>query len=97
MTMGTWWNGSPEEVPGNDALEHRCGAREVSAELRRQEMKPTVLTFWLGVSDRKASALCKGESLWTMADLEAVAEGLGVDLHEIVTRCAARLRQDQPA
>lgn len=71
-------------------------AREVSAELKRQEMKPKVLAFWLGVSDRKASALCSGESLWSMADLEAVAEGLGVDLHEIATRCPARLRQDQP-
>ena len=62
-------------------------AGEVSAELQRQEMKPKVLMFWLGVSDRKASALCKGETVWTMADLEAVAEGMGVDLAEMVTRC----------
>nr|NLI50493.1 hypothetical protein [Propionibacterium sp.] len=67
-------------------------AREVSAELRRQQMKPKVLTFWLGVSDRKASALCRGETVWSVADLEAAAEGLGVDLAEMVTRCAARLR-----
>lgn len=64
----------------------------MSAELRRQQMKPKVLTFWLGVSDRKASALCKGETVWSVADLEAAAEGLGVDLAEMVTRCAARLR-----
>jgi len=42
-----------------------------------------VLIFWLGVSDRKASALCKGDSVWTMADLEAVTEGMGVDLPEM--------------
>lgn len=71
-------------------------AREVSAELQRQEMKPKVLTFWLGISDRKASALCKGDSVWTMADLEAAADGMGVDLFELVTRCAAHLRTDQP-
>lgn len=71
-------------------------AREVSAELRRQDMKPKVLTFWLGVGDRKAAALCRGETVWTMAELEAVAEGMGVDLSEMVTRCAARLRKDQP-
>lgn len=70
-------------------------AREVSAELRRQDMKPKVLTFWLGVGDRKAAALCRGETVWTMAELEAVAEGMGVDLSEMVTRCAARLRKDQ--
>jgi hypothetical protein len=69
-------------------------AREVSAELKRQEMKPKVLTFWLGVGDKKASALCRGDSVWTMAELEAVAEGMGVDLFEMVTRCAARLRKD---
>ena len=71
-------------------------AREVSAELTRQEMKPKVLTFWLGVSDRKASALCKGDSLWTMEDLEAVAEGMGVDLPDVLTRCAARPRRYRP-
>lgn len=71
-------------------------AREVSAELQRLEMKPKVLTFWLGISDRKASALCKGDSVWTMADLEAAADGMGVDLFELVTRCAAHLRTDQP-
>lgn len=71
-------------------------AHEVSAELQRQEMKPKVLTFWLGISDRKASALCKGDSVWTMADLEAAADGMGVDLFELVTRCAAHLRTDQP-
>ena len=73
-----------------------AGAREVSAELKRQELKPKVLTFWLGISDRKASALGKGESHWTVADLEAAAEGMGVDLLEMVTRCAALLRKDQP-
>lgn len=71
-------------------------AREVSAELRRQGLRPKVLTFWLGISDRKASALCKGDSVWTMADLEAAADGMGVDLFELVTRCAAHLRTDQP-
>jgi len=71
-------------------------AREVSAELTRQEMKPKVLTFWLGVSDRKASALCKGDSMWTMEDLEAAAEGMGVDLPEMLTRCAARLTKYRP-
>lgn len=71
-------------------------AHEVSAELARQELKPKVLTFWLGVGERKAAALCKGESVWTMAELEAVAEGMGVDLFEIVTRCAARLKKHQP-
>ena len=30
------------------------------------------------------------------ADLEAAAEGMGVDLFEMVTRCAALLRKDQP-
>lgn len=66
-------------------------AREVRAELERQEMKPKALTFWLGVGDRKASALYKGEAIWTMAELEAVAQGMGVDLSEMVIRCAARL------
>ena len=70
-------------------------AREVSAELRRQDLKPKVLTFWLGIGDRKAAALCRGETVWTMAELEAVAEGMGVDLFEMVTRCAAHLRKDQ--
>lgn len=71
-------------------------AREVNAELTRQGMKPKVLTFWLGVGDRKASALCKGDSMWTMKDLELVAEGMGVDLPEILTRCAARLTNCRP-
>ena len=66
-------------------------AREVRAELESQELKPKALTFWLGIGDTKASALCKGASVWTMADLEAVAEGMGVDLSEMVMRCAARL------
>lgn len=70
-------------------------AREVSAELRRQDLKPKVLTFWLGIGDRKAAALCRGKTVWTMAELEAVAEGMGVDLFEMVTRCAAHLRKDQ--
>ena len=68
-------------------------AREVSAELARQNLKPKVLTFWLGVGDRKAAALCRGESVWTMAELEAAAEGMGIDLFEMVTRCAARLKK----
>ena len=72
-------------------------AREVSAELERQEMKPKVLAFWLNVGDRKASALCKGEGQWTMAELEAVAEGMGVDLPEMLTRVAARVKRNQPA
>ena len=81
----------------NDVPEHGRGTRgECPAQLRRQEMKPKVLTFWLGISDRKASALCKGDSVWTTAELEAAAEGMGVDLFEMVTRCAARLRKDRP-
>jgi hypothetical protein len=67
-------------------------AREVSAELTREGMKPKVLTFWLGIGERKASALCKGEAVWTMVDLELVAEGMGVDLAELVSRCATRIR-----
>lgn len=50
-------------------------------------------TFWLDVSDRRASALCKGDSMWTMEDLETVADGMGIDLPEVLTRCAARLRR----
>lgn len=71
-------------------------AREISTELARQEMKPKVLTFWLGVSDKKAAALCKGNAVWTTADLEAAAEGLGIDLSEMVTRCATRVKQEHP-
>lgn len=67
-------------------------SREVSAELERQELKPKALTFWLGVSDSKARSLCSGRSVWTMADLETVSEGLGVDLPEMLARCAARLQ-----
>ena len=65
--------GNLEEGLSNDDFNATL-AREVSAELTRQEMKSKVLTFWLGVSDRKASALCKGDSVWTMPDLEAAAE-----------------------
>lgn len=70
-------------------------AREVSAELARQDLKPKALTFWLGASDKRASALCRGGSIWTMPELEEVSEGLGVDLFEMVTRCAARLQKDR--
>lgn len=48
----------------------------------------------MGIDDKKASALCHGDSVWTMAELEVVAEGMGVDLFEMVTRCAAWLRKD---
>ena len=67
-------------------------AHEVSAELERQELMPRALTFWLHVSDKKARDLCDGNAAWTMIDLETVAEGMGVDLGEMVTRCVARLR-----
>jgi hypothetical protein len=70
--------------------------REVSAELQRQEMKPKVLTFWLGVIDKKASALSKAECMWTLAELEAVAEGMGIDLAEMLARCSAHLQRHQP-
>ena len=72
-------------------------AREVSAELERQEMKPRVVKFWLNVGDRKASALCNSEGQWTMAELEAVAEGMGVDVPEMLTRVAARVKRNQPS
>ncbi len=32
-----------------------------------------------------------------MAELEAVAEGMGVDLPEMLTRVAARVKRNQPA
>lgn len=64
-------------------------AREVRAELEPQELKPKALTFGLGVGDEKASALYNGEAIWTMAELEGVTEG--VDLSEMVMRCAANL------
>lgn len=67
-------------------------SREVRAELERQELKPKALTFWLGVGDAKARSLCAGNSVWTLADLESVSEGLGVDLPEMLARCAARLQ-----
>lgn len=66
-------------------------AREVREELQRQELQPKAVPFWLGVGDRKASALCKGETLWTMAELETVSEVMGVDLSEMLTRIADRL------
>ena len=50
-------------------------AREVRAELERQEMKPKALTFWLGVGDKKASALYKGESVWTMPNSKRSPRG----------------------
>ena len=61
-------------------------AREVSAELVRQELKPKALTFWLGIGDKKAAALCKGSAVWTMAEFEEVAEGLGVSLVDMLAR-----------
>ena len=64
-------------------------ARAVRAELHRQELQPKVLAFWLNVGERKAIALSEGRAVWTMSDLELVAEGLGIDLVEMVTRCAA--------
>lgn len=71
-------------------------AREVGAELARQELKPKALTFWLGIGERKATALCKGSAVWTVAELEAAAEGLGVDLSDMVRRCAARAENQVP-
>jgi hypothetical protein len=68
-------------------------AREVRAELHRQELKPKVLAFWLNVGERKSIALSKVRAVWTMSDLELVAEGLGIDLVEMVTRCADRLKR----
>jgi hypothetical protein len=56
-------------------------------------MKPKVLTLWLGIGDRKAAALCKGQAVWGMDDLEMVAEGMGVDLFELVTKCASRVKK----
>ena len=67
-------------------------SREVCAELERQELKPKALTFWLGMGDAKARSLCAGKSVWTLADLESVSEGLGVDLPEMLARCATRLQ-----
>jgi hypothetical protein len=68
----------------------------VATAAERQELKPNVLTFWLGIGDKKASALCKGDSVWTRAEIEAVAEGIGLDLFEMGRRIVARLRGDQP-
>lgn len=67
-------------------------ARVVSAELKTADLTPKALTFWLGTSARKANALCEGSSIWTMPDLEEVAEGLGVDLADLLSQCAERLR-----
>lgn len=68
-------------------------AREVSAELERQAMTAKAITFWLNVGTRKAKALCDGSTIWTMAELEEVAEGLGVELSVLLVRCADRLRR----
>ena len=72
-------------------------SREVREELERQELKPKALTFWLGISDRKAAALCQGTTVWTMAELEDVSEGMGVELPEMLRRCAARLERTRPS
>lgn len=66
-------------------------SREVSAELERQELKPKAVTFWLGVGDRRAWNLCKGSAVWTLEELEACAEGMGVSLSDLLSRVAARL------
>lgn len=68
-------------------------AREIRAELERQDLKPKALTFWLGVGDRKAASLCEGKTVWTMGELEDVSEGMGVDLSEMLRRCADRLER----
>ncbi|MBB1514051.1 hypothetical protein H5399_15800 [Tessaracoccus sp. MC1627] len=67
-------------------------SREVRAELDRQELKPKAITFWLNCSDTKARTLCAGNSVWTMPDLEDVCEGLGVEVSEMLSRCATRLQ-----
>lgn len=66
-------------------------AREIDAELKRQELKPLALAIALSVSDRKASALLHGRDVWTMAQLEVASEMLGIGLGVLLVRCANRL------
>lgn len=67
-------------------------AREVDAEMTRQELKPAALAIGLNLGDRKASTLRQGRNVWTTAQIEAAAEMQGVGLVDVLlTRCAKRL------
>ena len=66
-------------------------AREIDSELKRQGLKPLALALALNAGDRKASALIRGNDVWTMAQVEAAAEMLGIGLDVLLLRCARRL------